>query len=39
MEDGHDSEGLPYIIAVRSILKLDLIHFILAVEPQCILIK
>jgi len=39
MEDGHDNDGLHDIIAVRSILKLDLIRFILAVEPQGIQIK
>jgi len=34
MEDGHDHHGLPGIIVSRSILKSDIIHFILAVEPQ-----
>ena len=39
MEDGHYHLGLPDIIVSRSILKLDIIHFILAVEPQGIRIK
>jgi len=34
MEYGHDHDGLPDIIAVRSILKLDIIRFIPSLDPQ-----
>ena len=39
MEDSHDHLGLPDIIVSRSILKSDIIRFILDVEPQGIRIK